>query len=284
MLVTQENWPKSLISIWTLVKRSIPENSGYRAFLVNDTSCMFSIRDAKLEWFLERDAYFTFTVFWFFLILTVLCSPLRCQLWETVLKTRYFPRQVWTRESQTLPHHKIHYYPYYVKDACVCVCVRMRICVCACACVCAYVCVHVCVCTCVCVCVLELEKWKTWKTCSVPLRSPEMRCWWGLVALVLFLPKVQNLNQIRRKHWPSYKCLTSTFQKPRKTRKTEELSWTAGDQGDMTALCSVGWPEHKKCSWKTGEIRENLQFSYSRADDAGCHHRGSQVRVCGDSL
>ena len=138
MLVTQENWPKSLISIWTLVKRSIPENSGHRAFLGNDISCMFSIRDAKLEWFLERDAYFTFTVFWFSLILTVLCSPLRCPLWETVLKTRYFPRQVWTRASQTLPYHKIHYYPYYVKDACVCVCA------------CAYVCSHVHVCVSVC--------------------------------------------------------------------------------------------------------------------------------------
>lgn len=130
MLVTQENWPKSLISIWTLVKRSIPENSGHRAFLGNDISCMFSIRDAKLEWFLERDAYFTFTVFWFSLILTVLCSPLRCPLWETVLKTRYFPRQVWTRASQTLPYHKIHYYPYYVKDACVCVCARAYVCMC----------------------------------------------------------------------------------------------------------------------------------------------------------
>ena len=159
----------------------------------------------------------------------------------------------------------------------------MLVCVCAHVCVCACVCVRMCVCACVYVC----WSWKSGnperhaQCLSGPLK---MRCWWGLLALVLFLPKVQNLNQIRRKHWPSYKCLTRTFQKPWKIRKTEELSWTAGDQGDMTVPCSVGWPGHKKSSWKTGEIRESLQFSYSHADDAGCHRRGSQVRVWGDSL
>lgn len=137
MLITQENWPKSLISIWTLVKRSIPENSGHRAFLGNDISCMFSIRDAKLEWFLERDAYFTFTVFWFSLILTVLCSPLRCPLWETVLKTRYFPRQVWTE------HPKLCLTTKFIITL---IMLKMLVCVCARA----YVCAHVHVCVSVC--------------------------------------------------------------------------------------------------------------------------------------